>query len=169
MEKRQRQTPTSHTRAKSSALSQQVTTGYQQTDVHESITKQDRKNINLPQKKHFFFMVSDMFTIIFYIVSSGFHLVTNTLLLSSSCTTFKGSKGTKFISRLFLTIKLPSWSNFPNTSYHWHSNILYHPYSYLLCPLNIIFPFTSWLFYNIIFTNTVCLAHHFTISGCFFL
>ena len=39
-------------RAKRSALSQQVTTGYQQTDMHESITKQDRSNINDPQKKH---------------------------------------------------------------------------------------------------------------------
>ena len=32
--------------------SQQVTTRPQQTDVHESITKQDRNNINGPQKKH---------------------------------------------------------------------------------------------------------------------
>ena len=41
-------------RAKLSALSQQVTTRHQQTqtDVHESITKQDRNNINDPQKKH---------------------------------------------------------------------------------------------------------------------
>ena len=29
-----------------------VTTRHQQTDVHESITKQDRNNINDPQKKH---------------------------------------------------------------------------------------------------------------------
>ena len=36
---------------KRSALSQQVTTRHQQTDVHESITKQDRNNINDPQKK----------------------------------------------------------------------------------------------------------------------
>ena len=36
------------TRAKRSALSQQMTTRYQQTDVHESITKQDRNNINDP-------------------------------------------------------------------------------------------------------------------------
>ena len=35
-----------------SALSQQVTKRHQQTDVHESITKQDRNNINDPQKKH---------------------------------------------------------------------------------------------------------------------
>ena len=35
-----------------SVLSQQVTTRHQQTDVHESITKQDRNNINDPQKKH---------------------------------------------------------------------------------------------------------------------
>ena len=35
-----------------SALSQQVTTRHQQTDVYESITKQDRNNINDPQKKH---------------------------------------------------------------------------------------------------------------------
>ena len=34
------------------ALSQQVTSMHQQTDVHESITKQDRNNINDPQKKH---------------------------------------------------------------------------------------------------------------------
>ena len=33
-------------------LSQQLTTRHQQTDVHESITKQDRNNINDPQKKH---------------------------------------------------------------------------------------------------------------------
>ena len=39
-------------RAKRSALSQQVTTRHVQTDVHESITKQDRNNINDPQKKH---------------------------------------------------------------------------------------------------------------------
>ena len=37
---------------KRSAFSQQVITRYQQTDVHESITKQDRNNINDPQKKH---------------------------------------------------------------------------------------------------------------------
>ena len=43
---------TSQTRAKRSALSQQMTTRHQQTDVHESITKQDRNNINDPQKKH---------------------------------------------------------------------------------------------------------------------
>ena len=35
-----------------SALSQQVTIRHQQKDVHESITKQDRNNINDPQKKH---------------------------------------------------------------------------------------------------------------------
>ena len=34
------------------ALSQQVTTRHQQTDVHESITKQDKNNINDAQKKH---------------------------------------------------------------------------------------------------------------------
>ena len=39
-------------RAKRSALSQQVTKRHQQTDVHESRTKQDRNNINDPQKKH---------------------------------------------------------------------------------------------------------------------
>ena len=33
-------------------LTQQVTTRHQQTDVHESITKQDRNNINDQQKKH---------------------------------------------------------------------------------------------------------------------
>ena len=49
---------TSQTRAKRSALSQQVTTRHQQTDVHESITKQDRNNINDPQKKHSFGTVS---------------------------------------------------------------------------------------------------------------
>ena len=37
---------------KRSAFSQQVITRYQQTDVHESITKQDRNNIDDPQKKH---------------------------------------------------------------------------------------------------------------------
>ena len=42
----------SQTRAKRSALSQQVITRHQQTDVHESITKQDRNNLNDPQKKH---------------------------------------------------------------------------------------------------------------------
>ena len=45
-------TVTHHTRTKRSALSQQVTSRHQQTDVHESITKQDRNNINDPQKKH---------------------------------------------------------------------------------------------------------------------
>ena len=39
-------------RDKRSALSQQVTTRHQQKDLHESITKQDRNNINDPQKKH---------------------------------------------------------------------------------------------------------------------
>ena len=34
------------------ALSQQVTTRRQQTDVNQSIIKQDRNNINDPQKKH---------------------------------------------------------------------------------------------------------------------
>ena len=34
------------------ALSQQVTTMHQQTELHESITKQDRNYINDPQKKH---------------------------------------------------------------------------------------------------------------------
>ena len=43
---------TSQTRAKRPALSQQMTNRHQQTDVHESITKQDRNNINDPQKKH---------------------------------------------------------------------------------------------------------------------
>ena len=42
---------TSQTRAKVSALSQQVTSRHQQTDVYESITKQDRNKINDPQKK----------------------------------------------------------------------------------------------------------------------
>ena len=40
------------TRQHTRALSQQVTTRHQQTDVHESITKQDRNNINDPQNKH---------------------------------------------------------------------------------------------------------------------
>ena len=35
-----------------SALSKQVTTRHQQTDMHESIAKQDRNNIDDPQKKH---------------------------------------------------------------------------------------------------------------------
>ena len=43
---------TSQTRDMRSALSQQVTTRHQQKDVHENITKQDRNNINDPQKKH---------------------------------------------------------------------------------------------------------------------
>ena len=33
-------------------FAQQVTTRHTQTDVHESITKQDRNNINNPQKQH---------------------------------------------------------------------------------------------------------------------
>ena len=37
---------------KKSALSKQVTTRHQQTDVHENIAKQDRNNINDQQKKH---------------------------------------------------------------------------------------------------------------------
>ena len=41
-----------------STLSQQMTTRHQQTDAHESITKQDRNNINDPQKKHHLGMVS---------------------------------------------------------------------------------------------------------------
>ena len=52
MGKWQRHNQTSQTRAKRSVLSQQVTTRHQQTDVHEIITKQDRNNINDPQKKH---------------------------------------------------------------------------------------------------------------------
>ena len=43
---------------KRSALSQQVTTRHQQTEVHESITKQDRNSINDPQKKHRLGLVS---------------------------------------------------------------------------------------------------------------
>ena len=35
-----------------STLSQQMTTRHQQTDAHESITKQDKNNINDPHKKH---------------------------------------------------------------------------------------------------------------------
>ena len=50
--KSQRQNSTSQTRAKRSALSRHLTTRHQQTDVHESITKQDRNNINDPKKKH---------------------------------------------------------------------------------------------------------------------
>ena len=41
-----------HKREPRSALSQQVTIKHQQTYVHESKTKQDRNNINDPQKKH---------------------------------------------------------------------------------------------------------------------
>ena len=52
MGKGQRHNKTSQTRAKGSALSVQVITRHQQTDVHESITKQDINNINDPQKKH---------------------------------------------------------------------------------------------------------------------
>ena len=37
---------------KRAALSQQVTTRHQQTDVHERITTQDRNNINELLKKH---------------------------------------------------------------------------------------------------------------------
>ena len=48
----QRYNLTSQTRAKRSALSQQVTTRHQQTDAHESITKQDRNYLNDPQKNH---------------------------------------------------------------------------------------------------------------------
>ena len=40
------------TDANRSVLSQQVTTRHQHTDVHESIKKQDKNNINDPQKKH---------------------------------------------------------------------------------------------------------------------
>ena len=58
MGKEQRHNLTSQTRAKRSAVSQQVTTRHQQTDVHESITKQDRNNINDPQKKHLLGTVS---------------------------------------------------------------------------------------------------------------
>ena len=50
MRKSQRHNQTSQMRAKRSALSQQVTTRHQQTDVRESITKQDRNNINYQQK-----------------------------------------------------------------------------------------------------------------------
>ena len=39
-------------RAKRSALSQQVTTSHHHINVHESVTKQKRNNINDPQKKH---------------------------------------------------------------------------------------------------------------------
>ena len=41
-----------HITNESQEVSQQVTTRHQQTDVHESITKQDRNNINDPQKEH---------------------------------------------------------------------------------------------------------------------
>ena len=37
------------------------TTMHQQTDVQESITKQDRNNINYPQKKHRLETVSQIF------------------------------------------------------------------------------------------------------------
>ena len=52
---------TSQTRAKRSALSQQVTTRYQQTDEHESTTKPDRNNINNSRKKHHLGTVSKIF------------------------------------------------------------------------------------------------------------
>ena len=52
MGKLQRHKYTPQTRAKRSVISQQVTTRHQQTDVHESITEQDRNSINDPQKKH---------------------------------------------------------------------------------------------------------------------
>ena len=39
-------------------ISKQVTTRHQQTDVHESITKEDRNNINDSQKKHLLGKVS---------------------------------------------------------------------------------------------------------------
>ena len=52
MGKQQRHNKTSHSRAKRSALSEQVTTRHQQTDVHESITKQNRNNTKDPQKKY---------------------------------------------------------------------------------------------------------------------
>ena len=58
MGKYQRHNKTSQTRAKRSALSPQVTTRHQQTDVHEIITKQDRYNINDPQRKYRLGMVS---------------------------------------------------------------------------------------------------------------
>ena len=44
--KRQRHHKTSQTRAKRLALFQQVTTMHQQIDVHKSITKQYKNNIN---------------------------------------------------------------------------------------------------------------------------
>ena len=47
--------------AKRSALSQQVTTRHQQTDMPESITKQDRNNIHDLQKKHLLGTVSKLF------------------------------------------------------------------------------------------------------------
>ena len=47
-------------RDKRSAFSQQVTTRHQQTDVDESITKQDRHNINDPQKKHRFKILNSL-------------------------------------------------------------------------------------------------------------
>ena len=52
MGKWQHHNKASQTRAKRSVLSQQVTTRHQQTDVHESTTKQDRNNIYDPQKKN---------------------------------------------------------------------------------------------------------------------
>ena len=52
MGKGQRHNKTSQTRSKRSTLSQQMTVRYQQTVVHKSTTKQDRNNINDPQKKH---------------------------------------------------------------------------------------------------------------------
>ena len=54
MGKRQRQKYTSQTRAKRSPPPPPPAGDHkhQQTDVHESITKQDRNNTNDPQKKH---------------------------------------------------------------------------------------------------------------------
>ena len=47
--------------SKEVSLSQLVTTRHQQTDVHESITKQDRNNINDPHRKHSLGTVSKIF------------------------------------------------------------------------------------------------------------
>ena len=49
------------TKAKGPAFFQHMITMHQQTDVHESITKQDKYSINDPQKKHRLGTVSKIF------------------------------------------------------------------------------------------------------------
>ena len=61
------------------ALSQQVTKRHHQTDVHESITKHDRNNINDPQKKHGLGTVSK------YILLEGLNHLNVARLLRGEC------------------------------------------------------------------------------------